>query len=410
MLFLCGIALYIFVTDSDGRTANVETTIPLNANTDIPISFEFNTQEVNAGDELSVDYTIENCEYIRDAAATWIIRENGEYEEENENSRYEDNFTRVETTTLNSTTGRITYRPNYGDDLFLIIKGYTSTGKAFYAQSERIVIKGGDIAPIEIELVSKDEYAVLGSPYRVSYRVSGGSGGYTVRIDGTLIGVDHSVLGSAVNTSNSAEDELTIVPDNGYSMVLYIYVKDSYGKTAQWETGDIEIKPNPDYPVDCEIVSTGNSITANYSISNLPSGFTGTVLWKIGEHSEWDEYSGAINKEDIIAGSGSTSITPAFGDFVILIISGKVSNGSPIYFASNKIDIIKGRINLPSSLRRIEAESFSGCTFSEIVIPPSVEYIDKEAIPNSCTIICTEETYAYNWAIENGYEVSVLKK
>ena len=43
----------------------------------------------------------------------------------------------------------------------------------------------------------------------------------------TLIGVDHRVLGSAVNTSNSAEDELTIVPDNGYSMVLYIFVKDS---------------------------------------------------------------------------------------------------------------------------------------------------------------------------------------
>ena len=327
---------------------------------------------------------------------------------------YEDTFTRVETTSLNSTTGRIAYRPNYGDDLFMIIKGYTCTGEAFYAQSERIVIKGGDVAPIEIELISKDEYAVLGNPYRVSYRVSGGSGIYTVKIDGTLIGVDHRVLGSAVNTSNSAEDELTIVPDNGYSMVLYIFVKDSYGKTAQWETGDIEIKPNPDYPVDCEIVSSGNSITANYSISNLPSGFTGTVLWKIGEHSEWDpecdEFSGAINMEEIVAGSGSTSITPAFGDFVILIISGKGSNGSPIYFASSKIDIFKGKINLPSNLRRIEAESFSGCTFSEMVIPPSVEYIDKEAIPNSCTIICTVGTYAYNWAIENGYEVSVLEE
>ena len=96
--------------------------------------------------------------------------------------------------------------------------------------------------------------------------------------------------------------------------------------------------------------------------------------------------------------------------YVCTLVSGKGSNGSPIYFASSKIDIFKGKINLPSNLRRIEAESFSGCTFSEMVIPPSVEYIDKEAIPNSCTIICTVGTYAYNWAIENGYEVSVLEE
>lgn len=412
--------LYIFVNDSDGRSAQIEATIPIVENKDHPINVEFNKSEVTAGTEIVAEYSVANCESLSNGTAIWVICEKGDYETEDEYSRYLDEYTRTKEENITSPAGTLVFAPMYGDKVFLLIKGETEEGNPIYYRSPDVPIIDGHIPPIEIEITDRDEVAIIGKPFHFSYRVTGGSGVYTSIIaDSTLIGGDMRVLGSVTSETNQSEGSFDIIPTQGSIMVLYVFVKDSYGKRASFEeNGDIVIQQNQDYPVHCQYNKSssyvGDTITANYSIANIEEIINGELYWVIGEQSEWDPddyiYSGKIGQQNITEKTGSTSFSPTFGDCAFFILSGEASDGSAVYFVSDKIPIIHGtsRVVLPSGLMRIEAECFTGCTFSEIVIPDTVIDIEGDAIPKSCKIVCHEASYAYEWAEENAYDIVIM--
>lgn len=63
------------------------------------------------------------------------------------------------------------------------------------------------------------------------------------------------------------------------------------------------------------------------------------------------------------------------------------------------------KVVLQENITEIRARAFANSTLSEINLPASLTYIDDTAFdgPDKVTMIAAEGTYAYYWAVENGY-------
>lgn len=60
---------------------------------------------------------------------------------------------------------------------------------------------------------------------------------------------------------------------------------------------------------------------------------------------------------------------------------------------------------LPEGIESIGARAFAGCAFEEIILPDGLTYIADDAFEGSglVKVTATEGTYAYSWALEEGY-------
>lgn len=68
-------------------------------------------------------------------------------------------------------------------------------------------------------------------------------------------------------------------------------------------------------------------------------------------------------------------------------------------------------LSLPTSLVTVDQQAFLGCTnVTEVRIPDSVTSIGEDAIPEGVTILCHSGTYAYDWAVQHGYDVQTEKR
>ena len=75
--------------------------------------------------------------------------------------------------------------------------------------------------------------------------------------------------------------------------------------------------------------------------------------------------------------------------------------GERAYYGDTSIS----RVVLPDGIKEIRARAFANSSLSEINLPASLTYIDDTAFdgPDKVTVIAAEGTYAYYWAVENGY-------
>ena len=120
-------------------------------------------------------------------------------------------------------------------------------------------------------------------------------------------------------------------------------------------------------------------------------------------------FAAPISKAEILA-----TIEPMLDsenyDGIINYIAG-VKNYSQTIDGGTKPYIKGNTLNFPSSLTEIGAEAFAyDSQITTAIIPESVTYIEDNAfdqIPN-LTIVASEGSYAYNWAIQKGYTVSNL--
>ncbi len=68
-------------------------------------------------------------------------------------------------------------------------------------------------------------------------------------------------------------------------------------------------------------------------------------------------------------------------------------------------DASLSKVVLPDGIKRIESRTFAKSTLTEINLPDSLEYIADDAFdgPVRVSISVNEDTYAYQWAVENDY-------
>ena len=71
------------------------------------------------------------------------------------------------------------------------------------------------------------------------------------------------------------------------------------------------------------------------------------------------------------------------------------------FYGSPSID----KVVLPQNIKEIHARAFADSTLSEINLPDSLIFISDNAFdgPNKVKVTANQGTYAYNWAVKNGY-------
>lgn len=120
-------------------------------------------------------------------------------------------------------------------------------------------------------------------------------------------------------------------------------------------------------------------------------------------------FAAPISKDEILA-----TIDPMLDsenyDGIINYIAAVKNNAQTIEGGTKPY--IKGNtLTFPSSLTEIGAEAFAhDSQITTAIIPDSVTYIEDSAfdqIPN-LTIVASEGSYAYNWAVQKGFAVSNL--
>ncbi len=62
-------------------------------------------------------------------------------------------------------------------------------------------------------------------------------------------------------------------------------------------------------------------------------------------------------------------------------------------------------IVLPADLQKIDAETYRHIPAGSVCIPSSVRWIAPDAFPKDMLIFAVGGSYAYSWAVENGYRV-----
>lgn len=62
-------------------------------------------------------------------------------------------------------------------------------------------------------------------------------------------------------------------------------------------------------------------------------------------------------------------------------------------------------VTLPNGVRRIGSKAFAGTGITQVYLPGSLTYIAKDAFdgPGKVKMTCAEDSYAHDWAVENGY-------
>ena len=71
-------------------------------------------------------------------------------------------------------------------------------------------------------------------------------------------------------------------------------------------------------------------------------------------------------------------------------------------------DVSIDKVVLPDRVQEIRARAFAGSSLTQIDLPDSLTFIDGTAFdgPDKVAVTANEGTYAYEWAVENGYIIS----
>lgn len=215
--------------------------------------------------------------------------------------------------------------------------------------------------------------------------------------------------------TNSKTGSCVFVPEEGKNLYAVLYGYDSAGKQFYIDMGyEIPILPNPDLPVSLQFnassIKPGETFEAAYRIQGCTS-FTGSASWTIGEKGDdWDDYSQGLGEQRIDSTEGTITFSPAFGDYIYLVLQGKDESGGAVYIESESIAISDAapsqkQLMLPSNLTTIESEAFVGIMAESVVIPGSVSFIADDAFAGSgVKVIYGTNDYVYEYALDNGFE------
>ncbi len=385
--------------------------IPILPNPDLPVAIEFGKISVSTDEEIIVSYNIHGCSAFS-GSASWTIGEKGEYWDKYSQELNEQNIT--------GTSGMLSFTPSYGDYAYLVLRGCDENGNPVYIESDLItIVDSQSYEEISAQFSCSADNAEIGQPFEIQYKLSGGSGEFDqVTLQALFPLGSGTSYGGFSERTNTKEGSCRIIPEEGKKISVQLYGYDSIGKYFYIDMGDeIPILPNPDLPVAIEFgktsVSKDEEIIVSYNIHGC-SAFSGSASWTIGERGEyWDKYSQELNEQNITGTSGMLSFTPAFGDYVYLVLRGTDEKGRPVYVESDAVNIINSwpsneTIVLPAGLTSIGSNAFKGISAKAIVIPASIQYIADDAFADSCVVtLYGNSDYVQEYASAHGFEFAM---
>lgn len=301
---------------------------------------------------------------------------------------------------------------------------------------------------IEFNVEYIKEYAEIGQPFPIEYSITGGSGKYSeILFDVVLCTGSRLVIGGVHEYVDAPQGTWNMVAPQGTKEILYLSVKDAEtGEKFRYDASmqNIEIRPNPDYPVsfsfDKSEYEVGEEISVQYSINELNEELAeGEICWVIRKNV--NNY-GSYDYEELesissTASSGMSSISPQYGTGVFFKLKGTTQSGEPIYAESELIPLQAENnvtendmkvLKLPQGLKKIEQEAFAGVLADKIIIPASVEGIENHAfydnpalkelfimgnpeeiaaeiVDHTVKVYCRKGGTAEAWALESGHNV-----
>ena len=161
---------------------------------------------------------------------------------------------------------------------------------------------------------------------------------------------------------------------------------------------------------------SNDSVECNKEISTCYQIGDGTVEIKTAQEwwtivtngqTEWGDYTSHddyLAQQEITSVMGTSCYCPKYGNEIYFTVCGELIDGRPFYAESKHITIESSSqiISLPSYVKRIESEAFSGIQANEIVIPDSIEFIAEDAFENSgITTIISSCEYCQQYALNH---------
>jgi len=191
--------------------------------------------------------------------------------------------------------------------------------------------------------------AEIGQPFSFSYKLSGGSGSYSnIKIEAEFITV-HNSIGNDVDLQFFEMDiqssgTVAITPIAGSALILWLRGQDAVtGEEFYFEChqGWIPVKQNQSINVtfqyNHEEAVIGQMLDLQYRIEGISDLSEARIWWQIGSESFSSE---RLNEHPLNSLSGTTSLTPPYGEYIYVVIQGKDNTGTPFYAESEHIKLI----------------------------------------------------------------------
>ena len=309
--------------------------IACQANPDIPVSFSDIPEMLAVNESFEFGYVIGGNGAIGEARIEiWEFVRDDVYPE------------CMVTMDIEEKNDIITYTPKAGHQLYIAIIGKDNSGEPFYAKTNRIDVDNTNAyAPVTVEYTYTTETAWIGLPFTVYYEIKGGSGQYEeiwYMIDEIA---EHTCIDCLMEDLSSSKGSITFVPEIGEQINIWVSCRD-VETGIYWnenQSGYLQCNPNPDIPVDIEVVSDYIAINETFSFSykindNRNIAEAQAVIWVFARN---DTYPDCVFEQSITSKSGTIEYSPTTGSQLYIAVYGKDVDGRPFYSKTERLDIFE---------------------------------------------------------------------
>lgn len=279
----------------------------------LSVSISVNKTSLLFGQTVTATYSIQDKtgEYLQ-YEAHWFIEHEGKevYQE----------------VKLDGTSGTITFKPEFGESVYLYIYAWTPSYEA-WAYSDTITLRGEPLRePVSVTASLDKSEIALGEPITVTYEVKNNNGTPNVNVDFFVVDDGREYSAHYVYDLTETTGSVTFTPTYGDSVYAYVWVSNAGDEFSDdYTTESATIIGESDYtPIRIELTGgkasyeIGETITLNYeTIGGTVGERVTSYYWTIYDE-DWN--SSSTDTMYLDGPKGQIQYTPYYGVQIELTI------------------------------------------------------------------------------------------
>ena len=361
--------------------------------------------EAHIGDTITFDYEISGIsdfDYL--AADSWVGV-----------NPQSSSFQSSDSISLDSLSGSFQFDVKFGYSFHVTLVITDKNGQSFFKESELIDVL--DYIPISptITINPRVTTAHIGDTITFDYEISGISD-FDYLAAESWVGVNpqsSSFQSSDSISLDSLSGSFQFDVKFGYSFHVTLVITDKNGQSFFKESELIDVLDyipiSPTITINPRVTTAhiGDTITFDYEISGISDfDYLAAESWVgVNPQSSSFQSSDSISL-DSLSGSFQFDIKFGYSFHVTLVITDK--NGQSFFKESEPVEILNYQFIIPYATKRIESEAFAQIAAKTVYISSGVEYIAQDAFPSNITIYALKDSYAADWASDNGYLLEIV--